>query len=117
MVEMAQEAELADRDIADLIASVVLRAPHAATKVDASICLLQYGYLDSNVVGSVVQLLPLINEWLRTGRVHEQHLALELIANLATRFDLSQSVIDSNTLPCLFDLCIAIDESSKNSTG
>lgn len=117
MVEMALSAEKSEFNIADIIAAVVLRSPHLNTKVDACICLLQFCYLDSNALRSVVDLLPILNEWLRTGPVHAQHLAVELLANLATRFDLAPSIIAANCLPCLFDLCIAIDEATNNVAG
>jgi hypothetical protein len=98
--------------IAEPVAACVVEpTQQLAPKVDAAICLLAMCSIDSNQLKYVVSLLPTLNDWMRAGPLVAQHLALELIANLASRFDLSTSIITCDCMPCIFELFTAIDES------
>ena len=97
--------------VAEPIADVVVESQQLESKLDAGICLLALCNIDSNQLKHVIRLLPALNEWMQKGSLVAQHLALELIANLSSRFDLSASIIDSReTLSCVFELFTAMDE-------
>ena len=94
--------------IAEPCANVIMNSTRLSLKIDAAICLLAMCNIDSNQLIWVVQLLPTLKEWMISGPVLTQHLALELIANMSSRFDLAENVVKADCLPAIFDLFDAI---------
>ena len=101
--------------VAESIAAVILTGRQLPPKIDAGICLLAMCGIDTNQLKHVVGLLPTLNDWMLTGPLISQHLALELIANLSSRFDLSEFILTQNSLHTVFELFVAIDDATMNS--
>ena len=91
--EISVYSESCGFDIAAPLGAVIMKSRQLTTKIDAGICLLAMCSIDSNHLKTVVELLPVLNQWLSTGSIVQQHLALELLANLASRFDLSGEIV------------------------
>jgi hypothetical protein len=100
--------------VAESIAAVILTGRQLPPKIDAGICLLAMCGIDTNQLKHVVGLLPTLNDWMLTGPLISQHLALELIANLSSRFDLSEFILTQNSLHTVFELFVAIDDATMN---
>ena len=101
--------------VAESIAAVILTGRQLPPKIDAGICLLAMCGIDTNQLKHVVGLLPTLNDWMLTGPLISQHLALELIANLSSRFDLSEFILTQNSLHTVFELFVAIDDATMSS--
>eukprot|EP01051_Picozoa_sp_SAG22_P000697 SAG22_NODE_21_length_31784_cov_15.522897_6_plen_1900_part_00 len=113
--DIAEHSEDCGFDIAAPLGIVIKNSRQVTTKVDAGICLLAMCSIDSNHLKTVVELLPTLNLWMESGSLVQQHLALELIANLSSRFDLSGGIIAEDCLDPIFALCAAIDSTARNS--
>ena len=102
-------------DIAEPIVAVINSSSSSLSpKLDAGICLLAMCGIDSNQLKWIVKLLPTLNEWMLTGPLVAQHLALELIAYLSSRFDFSEYIVANKSLSAMFELFSAIDEASSD---
>jgi hypothetical protein len=117
---VAEMAELLDNDkenglkIAEAMASIMIHGTQLTAQIDAGICLAEVCAIDSNQLKWVVPLLPILNEWILTGSIVAQHLALDLVSMLASRFDHAHTIVTNNCIPAIFELFSAIDETATS---
>lgn len=100
------------RKIAEPLADVVQNSSRPPLQIDACICLLAMCGIDSNQLKSVLPILPTLNSWMESGQLISQHLALELLANLSSRSDVSETIVTAGSLPHIFELFCAIDDAT-----
>ena len=113
-IKTASAPQIQGMQVAQPVADVVKNAGQLGPKLDAGICLLALCGIDSNQLRWAVPLLPTLNQWMRSGPVVSQHLALEILANISSRFDLSEFIVTSDCLPAIFELFEAIDQGTGN---
>jgi hypothetical protein len=109
-------AELLDTDlkIAEPMAGIIAHGTQLTAQIDAGICLAEVCAIDSNQLKWVVPLLPILNEWILTGPLVAQHLALDMLSMLASRFDHAHTIVMNNCIPAIFELFSAIDETATS---
>ena len=116
-VDVMADLLAGELNIAGPVAAMIKEGTQLSSQIDAGICLLEICSIDSNQLKEVLPLLPILNEWLITGSLVAQHLALELIARCSSRFDFAESIVASHTLPAMFELFFAIDEANFDSSN
>ena len=80
-----------------------------AHKFDAAALIMEMCNADSNKLVFVADtMLPLLSEWMTSGSVLEQHLAVHLVAMVSNRFDAAQKVIDSDAVEATISLFNAV---------
>eukprot|EP01052_Picozoa_sp_SAG31_P011163 SAG31_NODE_627_length_13445_cov_18.311053_4_plen_1494_part_00 len=111
--EISVYTDTPESSVGEPLAAIMRESRQLVTKIDAAICLLALCSVDSNQLAAVVDLLPILTDWVSNGSIVMQHLALELITSLSTRFDLCLPIISEGCLEAMFELCLAIDATSN----